>query len=72
MDQFRQSFVTIFAALSCGAVATAQDWRVEAVPEAGIEIEAPSRLERLPLPQRCKNCQQYDGNSQQDSLFGDM
>lgn len=31
------------------AVAAAQDWRPEAITNVGIEIDAPSRLERLPM-----------------------
>ena len=31
----------------------AQKWRVEEVPEAGIQIEVPSRLERMPLRLGC-------------------
>src|SRR5262249_45765236 len=31
------------------AVARAQEWRTEPIVDAGIEIEAPGRLERLPL-----------------------
>jgi hypothetical protein len=37
------------ATLFLGSFALAQTWRVEAVPEAGIEFDAPSRLERLPM-----------------------
>ncbi|MBL8728846.1 MAG: hypothetical protein JNM25_10475 [Planctomycetes bacterium] len=31
------------------STAVGQAWRIEAVPEAGIEFDAPSRLERLPM-----------------------
>ena len=41
-------FVALAIALS-PAAAIAQEWRRESVIEAGIEIDAPSRLERLPM-----------------------
>ncbi|MCA8950132.1 MAG: hypothetical protein KDE27_11565, partial [Planctomycetes bacterium] len=42
-------FLVVGAAGGFAAPAAAQDWRTEAVPEARIEITAPSRLERLPM-----------------------
>lgn len=39
----------VLAILFTGVGATAQAWRAEQIRDAGIEIEAPSRLERLPM-----------------------
>ncbi|HEX5053501.1 MAG TPA: hypothetical protein VFZ65_17110 [Planctomycetota bacterium] len=41
--------VVLLAAATFALTAPAQSWRSEAIVEAGIEIEAPSRLERLPM-----------------------
>ena len=38
---------TVLATLTTMAVG--QNWRTEAVPEVGIEIKVPDRLERLPM-----------------------
>lgn len=40
---------TLTTTLFLSALALAQGWRTESVPEAGIEFDAPSRLERLPM-----------------------
>ncbi|MBX3462004.1 MAG: DUF1570 domain-containing protein [Planctomycetes bacterium] len=47
--QASRRFSVLGAALALTVAVTAQNWRSEAVPEVGIEFEAPSRLERLPM-----------------------
>ncbi|MBL9076803.1 MAG: hypothetical protein JNL08_04820 [Planctomycetes bacterium] len=49
MFWIRKVALTIGAALTFAAALAAQQWRTEAVPDAGIEFDAPSRLERLPM-----------------------
>ncbi|MFK7739087.1 MAG: hypothetical protein AB8H80_02100 [Planctomycetota bacterium] len=48
-SQIMYRIVIAFLLLAFAGSATAQKWRTEQVPEAGIEFEAPSRLERLPM-----------------------
>ncbi len=45
----RHVVAALGATLFLAAMASAQSWRTEVVPDAGIEFEAPSRLERLPM-----------------------
>lgn len=50
MDRIVRLFSLLILVLGCGAAATAQnEFRPEQIPEAGIEITAPNRLERLPM-----------------------
>jgi hypothetical protein len=49
MRAVRHTFVVAVVSACLAPLAAAQDWRAEAIPSVGLEIEAPSRLERLPL-----------------------
>lgn len=44
-----RAFSTVAAALLLVVSAAAQKWRTERVPEAGVQFNAPDRLERLPM-----------------------
>jgi len=49
MHAVRHLVTALGAMLFLASTTTAQSWRPEAVAEAGIEFEAPNRLERLPM-----------------------
>jgi hypothetical protein len=42
-------FVRVAAACLLAALVRGQDWRTESIPSLGLEFDAPSRLERLPM-----------------------
>jgi hypothetical protein len=49
MNRFTQQTLSLAVLWFAAAAASAQEWRTEQVVDSGIEIDAPGRLERLPM-----------------------